>query len=67
MFNDEMQKRNTQNLCVTIDNVYSNNQLMKDIYDSFGIVIPFPLIEDRNAEIANEYGMISPDRIYYPS
>lgn len=67
MFNDEMQKRNAQNLCVTIDNVYSNNQLMKEIYDSFGIVVPFPLIEDRNAEIANAYGIVNPDKIYEES
>lgn len=53
MFYDEIQKRNTQILCVTIDNVYSNNQLVKDIQDGFGILVPFPLIEDRNAEIAH--------------
>lgn len=66
-FYDEIQKRNTQLLCVTIDNVFSNNQLMKDIYDCFGILVPFPIIEDRNADIANDYGIVSPDRIYEES
>ncbi len=67
MFYNEFQKRNTQQLCVTIDNVFSNNQLLKDIYDSFGVVVPFPLLEDRDGKVASAYGMISPDRIYEES
>ncbi|WP_313347169.1 redoxin domain-containing protein [Sedimentibacter sp.] len=64
---NELQKRNTQQLFVTIDNVFSNNELLKQIYDDYGIIVPFPLIEDRDAEIAHAYGMINPDRIYEES
>lgn len=30
-------------------------------------MVPFPLIEDRNAEIARAYGIVNPDRIYEES
>ena len=32
---------------------------MYDIYCRTGIIVPFPIIEDRNGNIARKYGMIS--------
>ena len=34
---------------------------MHDIYNMTGIVVPFPIIADRNGSIARKYGMISND------
>ena len=34
---------------------------MYDIYCRIGIVLPFPIIADRNGEIARKYGMIASD------
>ena len=34
---------------------------MYNIYCMTGIVVPFPIIADRNGEIARKYGMISTD------
>lgn len=67
MHHDEFIKRNTQILVITIDNNFSNIELLKDIYDVYGIVVQFPLLEDRNADISYKYGIVSPDRIYEES
>lgn len=34
---------------------------MYDIYCKAGIIVPFPIISDRNGQIARKYGMISND------
>ena len=34
---------------------------LNDIYEKTGTIIPFPIIADRNAEIARKYGMIATD------
>ena len=63
----EFVKRNVELLGITIDNNYSDIGWVIDIYNTTGIMIPFPIIEDRNAEIARKYGMVNPDRIYEDS
>ncbi len=63
---DEFVKRNVQILVLTIDNNFSNIEFLKNIYD-LGIIVPFPLLEDRDAEIAHMYGIVNPDRIYEES
>jgi peroxiredoxin (alkyl hydroperoxide reductase subunit C) len=67
MMYDEFEKRNAQVLCVTLDNNFANIDWLMDIYDKHGIKIPFPLLEDRDKEIANKYGIVNPDRIYEQS
>ncbi len=64
---EEFTKRNVQILAVTIDNNFSNIEWKMNIFNTFGILVPFPLLEDRDAEIANMYGMVNPDRIYEES
>ncbi|HOK50090.1 MAG: redoxin domain-containing protein [Bacillota bacterium] len=64
---DEFAKRNVQILVVTIDNNFANIEWKMDILYTYGVSIPFPLLEDRNAEIAVLYGMVNPDRIYEES
>lgn len=63
----EFEKRNVQLLGISIDSNPSHLAWFYDILQYTGITIPFPLIADRNSEIANLYGMVSPDRIYEQS
>lgn len=67
MHHNEFEKRNTQILVITIDNNFSNIELLKNIYDVYKIVVQFPLLEDRNADISYKYGIVNPDRIYEES
>ena len=52
---------NTALLGLSIDSNSSHLAWMYDIYNMTGIVLPFPLIADRNGSIARKYGMISND------
>lgn len=63
---DEFAKRNAQILVVTINSNFSNIEMLINIYDN-GITIPFPILEDRDAEIAHKYGIVNPDRMYEES
>lgn len=64
---EEFRKRNAEILVVTIDNNFANIEWLTDIYENYGIIVPFPLLEDLKAEIAHKYGMVNPDRIYSES
>ena len=52
---------NTELLGLSIDSNSSHLAWMYDIYCKTGIQIPFPIIADRNGQIARKYGMISND------
>lgn len=53
------QKMNTELLGLSIDSNPSHLAWMYDIYSRTGIVLPFPIVADRNGEISRRYGMIS--------
>jgi len=55
------EKLNTSLLGLSIDSNASHLAWMHDIYNMTGIVLPFPIISDRNGSIARKYGMISND------
>lgn len=59
--NTYFEKLNTCLLGLSIDSNSSHLAWAYDIYCKTGIRIPFPIITDRNAEIARKYGMISSD------
>ena len=59
--NSLFEKLNTALLGLSIDNNSSHLAWMHDIYNMTGIVLPFPIIADRNGSIARKYGMISND------
>ncbi len=63
----EFEKRNVQLLGISIDSNPAHLGWLYDIFQMTGIVMPFPLIADRDASIAALYGMVSPDRIYEQS
>ena len=54
-------KLNTELLGLSIDSNSSHLAWIYDIYCRTGITISFPIIADRNGEIARKYGMISSD------
>lgn len=60
----EFEKRNVQLIGVTIDSNLADLDWVYDIYLKTGIKISYPLISDRNAEIARLYDIINPDNIY---
>lgn len=55
------QNLNTDLLGLSIDSNSSHLAWIFDIYCKTGIKVPFPVIADRNGEIARKYGMISND------
>ncbi len=54
-------QRNACLLGLSVDSNSSHLAWMYDIYLRTGIKVPFPIIADRNGQIARKYGMISSD------
>lgn len=65
--NPEFEKRNVQLLGISIDSNPAHIGWLYEILQMTGIKMPFPLIADRDAYIAELYGMVNPDRIYEQS
>lgn len=59
--NSYFEKLNTCLLGLSIDSNPSHLAWMNDIYCMTGIILPFPIVADRNGVIARKYGMISND------
>ncbi len=59
--NQEFENRNACLIGLSVDSNASHLAWMYDIYMRTGIIIPFPIIADRNGAIARKYGMISSD------
>lgn len=57
--NTYFEKLNTCLIGLSVDSNPSHLAWVYDIYCKTGIVIPFPIIADRNSSIARKYGMIS--------
>jgi peroxiredoxin 2/4 len=47
-------------LGLSVDGIYSHIAWVLNIKEKFGVEIPFPIIADFNARVANLYGMIMP-------
>jgi len=59
---DELQKRNTQLLGLSVDSVSSHIAWIRNIEEKMGIKIPFPIIADLNKEVSVLFGMIHPEQ-----
>ena len=59
--NTYFENLNTALIGLSIDSNPSHLAWIYDISKKTGIIIPFPIIADRNGEIARKYGMISSD------
>ncbi len=57
----EFDRRNTKVLGLSVDPVDSHGNWASDIKDATGYELNFPLIGDKEAKVANLYGMIHPN------
>jgi peroxiredoxin len=60
---DEFTKRNTKLIGVSVDDVESHEGWSKDIAETQGTALNFPLVGDEERTVANLYGMIHPKAI----
>jgi peroxiredoxin (alkyl hydroperoxide reductase subunit C) len=51
---------NTELLGLSIDSIFSHIAWVRNIEEKFGVVIPFPIIEDLKMTVAGAYGMVHP-------
>ena len=57
---DDFAALGTELLGLSIDSIYSHLAWVRNIEEKFGVVIPFPIIEDLKMTVATAYGMIHP-------
>jgi peroxiredoxin (alkyl hydroperoxide reductase subunit C) len=57
---DELQKRNTELLGLSVDSVSSHIAWIRNVEEKMGVKIPFPIIADLNKEVSLKFGMIHP-------
>lgn len=57
---EKFKKLNCELLGLSIDSIFSHISWVRNIEEKFGIRIPFPVIVDLDASVANRYGMIMP-------
>lgn len=57
---EKLKKINCELLGLSIDSIFSHIGWVRNIEEKFGIRIPFPVIADIDASVANLYGMIMP-------
>jgi alkyl hydroperoxide reductase subunit AhpC len=58
---DEFEKRNVKVIALSTDNVESHKGWIKDINETQGVEVNFPIIGDENREISQAYDMIHPN------
>ncbi|MBR0681227.1 peroxiredoxin [Roseomonas eburnea] len=51
---------NAELLGLSIDSLFSHLAWVRNIEEKFGVIIPFPIIEDLKMEVAAAYGMVHP-------
>ena len=57
---DELAKRNTKLMGLSIDSTHSHIAWVRNIEQNFGVKISFPVIADLNKDVATKYGMVMP-------
>ncbi|KAN0009827.1 hypothetical protein ACTFIU_007134 [Dictyostelium citrinum] len=57
----EFEKRNCKLLALSVDSVEDHLKWMKDIEETQGVGINYPIIADQDRKVANLYGMIHPN------
>ncbi len=58
---EEFAKRNVKVLALSVDNVASHQEWIKDINETQHVNVGFPIIADEDKSIANAYDMIHPN------
>eukprot|EP01132_Coremiostelium_polycephalum_P008555 gene8555-10521_t len=57
----EFNKRNTKVLALSVDSVGDHKEWIKDINETQGTTINYPILADVDKKVANLYGMIAPN------
>src|SRR5262249_3733069 len=57
----EFEKRNVKAIAVSVDDVKSHNGWVKDIEDTQGAKLNFPILGDADKKVSTLYDMIHPD------
>lgn len=57
---EDLKKRNTELLGLSIDSVHSHIAWVRNIKEKMGVEIPFPIVADLSMSISSLYGMIHP-------
>ena len=57
----EFDKRNTKVIGLSVDGLSDHEKWSQDIEDVTGSKLNFPLVADKNGEVADKYGMIHPN------
>ncbi len=60
-FQGEFKKRNVKVLALSVDSLESHMEWIKDINETQGVTVDFPIIADETKEIAAAYDMIHPN------
>ncbi|MEO8770209.1 MAG: peroxiredoxin [Ferruginibacter sp.] len=60
-FQEEFEKRNVKVLALSVDNLQSHKAWIKDINETQGVTVGFPIIADESKVIAAAYDMIHPN------
>lgn len=59
---EELQKRNTELLGLSVDSVSSHIAWIRNVEEKMEVKIPFPIIADLNKEVSAKFGMIHPEQ-----
>lgn len=59
--NGEFQKRNVKPICISVDSLEDHHAWSKDIGETQGTDLNFPIIADPDKEVANLYDMLHPN------
>ncbi len=55
---DKFERLNVQLIGNSVDSVYSHIAWVRDIENTFGVKVPFPVIADLDQKVARAYGMV---------
>jgi peroxiredoxin (alkyl hydroperoxide reductase subunit C) len=55
---EDFEKRNVQPIGISIDSIYSHIAWVRNIEETFGVSIKFPVIADLDQKVARSYGMV---------
>jgi alkyl hydroperoxide reductase subunit AhpC len=58
---DEFDKRNVKVMALSVDDVESHKGWIKDINETQGVEVNFPIIADKDKSISEAYGMMHPN------
>lgn len=60
-FKKDFDKRNVKMIALSVDGLVSHGEWIKDINETQGTTVNFPIIADENKEVSNLYDMIHPN------